>query len=299
MATTALDESIARFSADSAAAQTTPAVTATLTNGRARLAGGPFNWEADLPPVVGGGNLAPSPTAYLLGALAGCAVAFIHDTLGPQLGVQLDDVSIEITIDSPDPSERIDALRHAWLERCPVYLALLNPTPVESSGPTERSSHKQANDLVAGGRDGGSGPGGHRGCHRHPGLGDRDAPVVARGSFPDRVDAAFTFRLDGKKKTVNVKNAAETVVQQIVLAPGGHTGWHTHPGHRGRGPGRGADRHPGQGPHLHRAHLHRWAGLHRPRTGQRTHREQPRRGKRRALGDLRRRPTGRQFPPRR
>ena len=46
---------------------------ATLANGRARLSAGPFNWDADLPAALGGENLAPSPTAYLLGALAGCA----------------------------------------------------------------------------------------------------------------------------------------------------------------------------------------------------------------------------------
>lgn len=35
----------------------------------------------------------PSPTAYLLGALAGCAVAFSRDTLAPQFDVELTNVS--------------------------------------------------------------------------------------------------------------------------------------------------------------------------------------------------------------
>ena len=70
-----------------------PTVTATLANGRARLSAGPFNWDADLPAALGGENLAPSPTAYLLGALAGCAVAFLRDTLAPQFGVAIDDVT--------------------------------------------------------------------------------------------------------------------------------------------------------------------------------------------------------------
>ncbi|MGH8825469.1 MAG: OsmC family protein [Jiangellaceae bacterium] len=154
-----LNDSMARFRANPLAAQTAPAVTATLAGGQGRLTGGPFAWEVDLPPVVGGGNGAPSPTLYLLGALAGCAVAFIHDTLAPQLGVRLAGVtatarcrsdlrgllgmdggdprltglSVEITVDSPDSPEQVEALRQAWLQRCPIYLALLNPVPVEVS----------------------------------------------------------------------------------------------------------------------------------------------------------------------
>lgn len=157
MSSTLIDETVAKFHADPSAAQSAPAVTATLANGRARLSGGPFNWEADLPPVVGGGNVAPSPTAYLLGALAGCAVAFINETLAAQLGVELTSVSavascrsdlrgllgmegadpsltnlaIEITIDSPESPERVEQVRQAWLQRCPVYLALLNAATVD------------------------------------------------------------------------------------------------------------------------------------------------------------------------
>ena len=70
-----------------------PTVTATLANGRARLSAGPFNWDADLPLALGGENLAPSPTAYLLGALAGCGVAFLHDTLAPQFDVTIQDIT--------------------------------------------------------------------------------------------------------------------------------------------------------------------------------------------------------------
>lgn len=157
MTSNVLEETVAKFRADPSAAQTAPAVTASLANGRARLSGGPFNWESDLPPVIGGGNVAPSPTAYLLGALAGCAVAFIHDTLAPQLGVTVTDVSavarcradlggllgldgsdprleglaIEITIESSDTPERVEELRQAWLERCPVFLALRDAAPVD------------------------------------------------------------------------------------------------------------------------------------------------------------------------
>lgn len=139
-----------------AAGVTTPSVTATLTNGHARLSSGPFNWESDLGPGVGGENLAPSPTAYLLGALAGCGVVFLRDTLAPQFGVTLEDVeatasctsdvggllgiegrqpalesiSLAISVRTPDSAERVDAMFTAWKERCPIYLGLLNANPL-------------------------------------------------------------------------------------------------------------------------------------------------------------------------
>src|SRR6266576_5016211 len=93
MNATVLAETEARFRADPSKARSSPAVTASLVNGRARLSAGPFNWDADLPLTLGGEHLAPSPTAYLLGALAGCAVAFLRDTLAPQFGVEIDDVT--------------------------------------------------------------------------------------------------------------------------------------------------------------------------------------------------------------
>ncbi len=131
-------------------------MTATLVNGHARLSAGPFNWDADLPPALGGQNLAPSPTAYLLGALAGCAVAFLSDTLAPQFEVEiadvtavarcatdargllavddvapdLSDLALEIKVSSPSPKGRIDAMLAAWRDRCPIYLALLKPQSI-------------------------------------------------------------------------------------------------------------------------------------------------------------------------
>lgn len=63
-----------------------------------------------------------------------------------------------------------------------------------------------------------------------PGSGIVDAPVVARGSFPDRTDVRFTFEIDNRRHLARIRETADTVVQQIVLGPGGHTGWHTHPG---------------------------------------------------------------------
>src|SRR5438034_11609050 len=76
-------------------ARGTPSVSARLEGSQAVLEAGPFSWRADLPPALGGTNQAPSPTALLLGALAGCAVVFIRDTLAPQLGVEV--ASVEAT----------------------------------------------------------------------------------------------------------------------------------------------------------------------------------------------------------
>jgi uncharacterized OsmC-like protein len=145
-----------RFRADPTAARSTPSVTATLGNGHARLTAGGFNWDADLPTSLGGQNLAPSPTAYLLGALAGCGVAFLHDTLAPQFGVRVDsvtvvarcssdlrgllgidearpelmDIGLDIEVTSPDPESRTGPMLDAWRERCPIYLALVRPNVV-------------------------------------------------------------------------------------------------------------------------------------------------------------------------
>ena len=155
-ATTRLTESTEKLRADPASGISRPTVTATLLNGHARLSSGPFNWESDLGPAVGGENLAPSPTAYLLGALAGCGAIFLRDTLAPQFGVTLIDVeatascqadiagllgiegtdpalaeiALTLRITSTDPAERVDSMVAAWRERCPIYLALLRPNPV-------------------------------------------------------------------------------------------------------------------------------------------------------------------------
>jgi uncharacterized OsmC-like protein len=156
MMTTTIAETEEVFRIDPSKARTKPTVTATLVNGRARLSAGPFNWDADLPGLLGGENLAPSPTAYLLGALAGCAVAFLRDTLAPQFDVEIDDITavatassdlrgllaidgatpdlgelgLDIQLASSSPRDRIDAMFDAWRERCPIYLALLKPNAI-------------------------------------------------------------------------------------------------------------------------------------------------------------------------
>ena len=156
MTTATITETEAKFRNDPSTARSAPTVTGTLINGRARLSAGPFNWDADLPASLGGENLAPSPTAYLLGALAGCAVTFIRDTLAPQLEVeidnvtavarstsdlrgllgidgvdpQLDGIQLDVEVASRSSDERLEALFAAWRERCPIYLALLNPNRI-------------------------------------------------------------------------------------------------------------------------------------------------------------------------
>jgi quercetin dioxygenase-like cupin family protein len=65
-----------------------------------------------------------------------------------------------------------------------------------------------------------------------PSSGVVAAPIVARAGFADRVDIKFKTSGDhkGGREVIHVRDAQDTVMQQIVLAPGGHTGWHSHPG---------------------------------------------------------------------
>jgi uncharacterized OsmC-like protein len=153
---TIIEDTIATWTAEPDKARSVPTVTARVEDGQAAIQAGPFTWRADLPAPLGGTNQAPSPTALLLSALAGCAVVFIHDTLGPQLGMQIDaveakvtceadargllgldgaepdlrNVSLEVSVDSPDGEEAVAELARVWQERCPIYLALLKPTDV-------------------------------------------------------------------------------------------------------------------------------------------------------------------------
>lgn len=139
-------------------AQVKPAVTARADGSQAVIEAGSFSWNADLPGSLGGSSQAPSPTQLLLGALAGCAVVFIRDTLGPLLNVRITDVratvrcrtdfrgllgvdgaapdleDVELAIEIVSPDERgARSVYQAWLERCPVYLALIKPTKVATT----------------------------------------------------------------------------------------------------------------------------------------------------------------------
>lgn len=54
--------------------------------------------------------------------------------------------------------------------------------------------------------------------------------ILGRAPFADPVDLKIRATVGGRKRTIQVRESAETVVQHIVVQPGGFTGWHTHPG---------------------------------------------------------------------
>ncbi len=63
-----------------------------------------------------------------------------------------------------------------------------------------------------------------------PGSGVISAAVLARADFTERVDVKFKIATDHGLHVANAPAAGEVVMQEIVLAPGGQTGWHSHPG---------------------------------------------------------------------
>ncbi len=154
-----IQATIKNWTAEPDKARGAPVVTARAEDSQAVIEAGPFTWRADLPPALGGGNQAPSPTALLLGALAGCAVVFVRDTLGPQLGIQVEaveatvrcetdargllgmegaepdirGVTLEVAVESPDGADAVARITRVWQERCPIYLALVKPMDVAVS----------------------------------------------------------------------------------------------------------------------------------------------------------------------
>ena len=62
-----------------------------------------------------------------------------------------------------------------------------------------------------------------------PSSGIVSSAVWARASFLDPVDLKFKID-EGNQHVIHVPDAQETVIQQIIIGPGGSTGWHTHPG---------------------------------------------------------------------
>lgn len=149
-------ETVGAWQAQPDKAKSKPTVVASSEGSQAAISAGPFTWRADLPPGLGGNNAAPSPTALLLSALAGCAVVFIRDTLAPQLGVDitavkatasceadarglvgiegavpdLSNLQLAIELKSDAPRAKVDELVAVWKARCPVYLALQKQTSV-------------------------------------------------------------------------------------------------------------------------------------------------------------------------
>jgi quercetin dioxygenase-like cupin family protein len=63
-----------------------------------------------------------------------------------------------------------------------------------------------------------------------PGSGVLSGRVLAQGVFQDGLDAKFKVSGHHGTQVSRIDGAARAVVQEIVLAPGGHTGWHSHPG---------------------------------------------------------------------
>lgn len=53
--------------------------------------------------------------------------------------------------------------------------------------------------------------------------------VLARASFVEQVDIKFKVN-NGSEEVIHAPQAQQTVIQQIIIGPGGHTGWHSHPG---------------------------------------------------------------------
>jgi quercetin dioxygenase-like cupin family protein len=55
--------------------------------------------------------------------------------------------------------------------------------------------------------------------------------VAARAAFADVVDLKFSIRDHNRgRDSIQVRNAGDTVMQQITFDPGGYSGWHSHPG---------------------------------------------------------------------
>lgn len=154
-----IEETVRLWTSEPDKAKGRPTVIARAEKKRAVMEHGKFSWETDLPVPLGGSNKAPSPTALLLGSLAGCAVVFIRDTLAPQLGVKIDaieataecetdargllgmsgvapdlsNVGLTIALRSSEPEDAVRRVYQAWQERCPVYLALTKALPVATT----------------------------------------------------------------------------------------------------------------------------------------------------------------------
>ncbi|HZM72671.1 MAG TPA: cupin domain-containing protein [Candidatus Polarisedimenticolia bacterium] len=63
-----------------------------------------------------------------------------------------------------------------------------------------------------------------------PGAGIISAPILARGDFTDQVDLKMKFTTPYGLAISNALTAGEVAVQEVTIAPGGTTGWHSHPG---------------------------------------------------------------------
>jgi quercetin dioxygenase-like cupin family protein len=62
-----------------------------------------------------------------------------------------------------------------------------------------------------------------------PPIGQLSSVTWARGVFADPVDIKFKIEI-GSEDVIHVPDAQSTVIVNSVYAPGGNTGWHSHPG---------------------------------------------------------------------
>jgi uncharacterized OsmC-like protein len=157
-------QTVSLFEGQPEKAKSKPTVVARTDGAQAAMEAGPFSLGADLPEPLGGTNRAPSPTALLLSALAGCAAVFIRDTLAPQLGVRVEaveataqceadargllgmasaepdlkNIRLDVRVQSPDSEAAVRKLYEAWQERCPIYLALTKAMDVSLNMETTR-----------------------------------------------------------------------------------------------------------------------------------------------------------------
>jgi len=160
-----ISQTVRLFEEQPEKAKTKPTVEAHADGSQAVMGSGPFSWNSDLPEPIGGTNRAPSPTALLLSALAGCAVVFIRDTLAPALGVRVEaveataqceadargllgmdgaepdlrNIRLDVRLQSPDGESEVQRLYEAWRERCPIYLALTKAMDVTLNMETTRA----------------------------------------------------------------------------------------------------------------------------------------------------------------
>ena len=56
------------------------------------------------------------------------------------------------------------------------------------------------------------------------------ATVFATAGFADRTDLRFRVSKGSDQEVISANRSEDTVIQQVIIAPAGHTGWHTHPG---------------------------------------------------------------------
>lgn len=111
----------------------------------------------DEPPAFGGSDQGPNPSELLLVALGACQHITLM-VLAEQLGVEIDDIEIEVegdidlrgflgldpairpgfqqirlhvSVQSPEPEERLRALLALAEQRCPVADMLRHPVPIE------------------------------------------------------------------------------------------------------------------------------------------------------------------------